>query len=1849
MRHLAAGEHLEQRALLAISAYGAGAGGAITSGWVTLVADSGDDVYVQQIAPASSGQTVYTPSLLYADNSSFLGAKEIGDINSFNDLIITSGITVSGTKTNTVITSDAYPFVAAGSNRTEFYLNAYDVEQYWKPISGIISNGVGGRWTFDKPQYSRVFTITPEVAVGPVPLSMLIRSNESIGQDDGSDVLEVNWDSSLVGAGGLSAASPPVIERFDASLDSSANYPVALANIPATSGQTVAFTLPRPASLAEGSPYTLIRGAVKGKLNIPLLNASVEFTTDSADSSSLVFLDRGSYSSQFSFNVNTLGTPGDLIEPIDTSSSVTGRLVVSPTGEPQVVFSFVRTWYGLLDGGVGPATITADYAVSGISISDNSTAVSDCIFVAGQDISRRLFIDMAQAGSTVMVNSPVVVSSDSPADHCVEIRASNVFLNAPVSSGTSFIAGPSLSGSKCEQLFFNATISAQTFDLRVADDPNTGSITRSTIFFSPSGSLGGGGGAIAATLFAQVTGGDVFIEGTIAAANQSWLMQSPQAASVDAVPDRPYIISTTAAVSGAATGLIRGRSVAITLGNDLPSLYDLTEIGGSTALSVVTLQTDIDSLRITAADRKGNLLATAFPYDVQIKEGYQGGDGSITIDAVSSSSRTLEFIAKNNITFKAALSSAADVLVSSEAGQIKLEAPLSTAFGTIELSANSLTIGNSVRVLDATPDEFDNDIILTARSGDMLLNGPIAAINGIRLNQNGAGNVIRGPSRLIADRLEIQAQGSADLVTSVREVSGSVGGGIAISEADSLVITDLSAGDKKVSVTVGGEDYYLSNSDGTPDITGGRLAALRANLSDVNELVVSAPLGSIDVFVNSTKDIVLGNLTTIQDKTAASMTAAGSVRILTSAAGITAYDAPVAGASARQVSAASTGDLPGVFDPRQPGVYSATLSGSGSLNALSAAIDGVSDLRVGELVLLKDQTAGRQNGIYRIISVGSSAPGGKWVLARASDFDASTEVKLNTWIRPVRGATQAQQLFSVTSFGEADDETASYSTPRRVSAVTNVGPAYAVRAISSAALAATYTIEDDAALGKIRTLTAGKEGAIPTFDGVKVVAGDTVLVRQGHLKDGAVNTESVGVYVVVVAGDETTPWKLQAVDEFEIGRVVANEGSLRASRTGQAFDVAYDYLNNATMHIDAVGSLDVPQQIGSGDINDAVQFVVTTNLGTNNSVGSLGKMLTIVQANAVEVDDPENEGATIPQRQSLAFASNLGGTIQLTQALPTIRRQLVIDAAAARVAVPGTRTGVVVDGSRIVTRSDFTAVGATGTVNGLEFVGAGASGSVLNGLVFGGFSKGAAVVANGAADLLISNLRLGENAAGVKLGNKQGIIVRNGAGGYTTILNNVIRSSSGAAIQVAGDNAANAVRIVGNTIGSAAAENGTGIDLGTGNNLVGTAPVDVTLKRLSVSKVRTSSTQFQLPAGFQQLSLLRIGLGVVSSRITAPEGSPVATILSISAPDAVTKVVTVEIDGTIEGTGAAMVVDIGVFVQPEEDDPSRIKLPGCVNIEDVFLGQVISGTNVAAGTTIVAIEGTAGSYTLTLSKPFPRNEPQAIVFVAGGRNQLLFNNYGIVQRAGTSRIYNTTVGSSVFDGIKIDGGTATIGLGAGKNPGADGRSPSKDRDVASSNVIYGSGLAGVRVAPTLTSDKIDIQGNYLGVTASGAASANKSGNIVGPASVVSRLKIGAVTTASADGRALTITLAGHGLADGAFVWLKIGANAVGNSYRVTRLTANTFRADVAGVTTVVTKPVVGNTVKVAFYGSKTAANELAGTGSIDFEGNQHGIAVALPSVGASTSTGTGSGTGTSTGGVTTGRPVVRPVSRPAGR
>lgn len=1839
MRRLAVGEQLEQRAVFAVDSFSTAAGGAISSGWVSIVASEGDDVYISQISPAAVGSSAYSPSLLYANNASFLGAGEIPNINGIDEVLISSATVVRGTASNNLLTSSTYPFLTNGdgsaSRQTVFSLRSR-VREFREPVSGEILNGVGGKWSFTQDR-NGVFSITPIAALGPAPVSMFLQTGTYNLFGDAPGSLGFTWDTNFVGIGGLSATSPPTLNvAFNSGSFGYSELRGLVASVPSRAR----FNLPAPDGVLDGEAFVISPGTLRGTVSSADGEFSVDFSPTGPQSSTLAFLYNGQYSDDMYFNDGS--TSGRMYD---------GRLVYDANGRPAIEVSFENgrfiggDWYSLGARSTGPVNIVADYAVA-TKAGAAKEAVSDANFVAGLDFNRKLSINMSDAGATIRINSPLVKLPS------LDMRASNIRLDAPISSQTSVTIGAASSGASCEQIFFNAAIEAQAFDLRVADDPNTGAVTRSKIFVSPSGSLGGGGVANAQTLFAQVIGGDIFIEGTISAETQSWLMQSAEPLSDDVVPDQPYIMSTTAVVSGASTGLIKGRSVAILLANDLPSLYDNTDIGGSTALSEITLETDVDSLRITAADRKGNPLATAFPNDVQIREGFRGGDGNINIDAVASSSRTLEFQARNNITFNASLATEADVIVFSGEGQITMKAPLSTAFGSIELSANSLTIGNSVRVLDTRFEETAIDVILEARNGDMILNGPISAVNSILLSQSGKGNVIRGPSRLIADGLVIKAEGSAELITSVREVSGSVGGGIAITEADSLVISDLSAGDRRVSVTVGGEDYYFPNFDGTPDMDSGKQSALKANLSDVNELIVSAPLGSIEVFVDSTKDIVLGNIAAIQARTATSMTAAGSVSIRTSAAGIVAYDAPVAGASARQVSVASTGNLAGTFLSRQPGVYSATLTGLGSLTALNLALDGISDLRVGDLLLLKDQTAGKENGVYRVVSVGSTATSGQWTLARTSDLDTSAEAKLNTWIRPLRGGTQAQKLFAIKSFGDDGDKDALARTPRRVTAVTNVGLSFAVKAVSSAALPAQYTVEDDVVSGlKIRTLTGSSEGAIPLFDGVRVTTGDIVLVRQGHISDSGPSTTSIGVYEVVAEGDSTAAWTLRSINDFQIGRIVANEGSLRASKTGQALEVAYDNLNNATMTIEAVADSNVTQKIGSGDSNDTVRFVVSTNLGTNNSLGSLGKMLLLVQADPVLVENPELAGEMLPQTQTIAFASTLGGTVVLTQALPAIRKRLVLDASTGRVGVPGGGPpAIVLDGSRISSASDSTPVGPTGAADGLQFIGEKASGSILNGIVLGGFGKGSAVVVDGASDLLISNLKIGENAAGVKLGNKYGIRVVNGSGGFTTLLNNSIKATTLSAIQVAetkAGNADNAVRIVGNIIGGATAGNGTGIDLIGGNNLVGTAAIDVTLKRLSVTKVKDSATQFLLPAGFAQLAQLRIGLGLQSSRITAPDGSPAATIKSISAPDAL-KVVTVEIDGTIVGAGLSLVLDVGIFVQPQEDDASKFKLPAGVDISDVFLGQSISGSNVSAGTIITAIKTDIDGHTLTFSRPLLRTDATAVVFGAGGRNQLSFNNYGIVQRAGTSRIYNTTVGASVFDGIKIDGGEAIIGLGSTKNIGAGGRSPSKDRNSSSSNFVYGSGLAGIRVAQAPASIKIEIQGNYLGVTSSGAASTNKSGNIIG-SSLVNQVRTGSVKTASTDGRLLTITLTNHGLSDGNFVWLKIGANTVGNSYRVlSRTNVNTFTAALAGVASVLPKPEIDNAVAVQVYGVKTESGQLAGTEGVDFEGNQHGLQVAPPTVGTGTSPTTGN-SGKPTGGVSAGRPIVKPVRRPVRR
>ncbi len=90
----------------------------------------------------------------------------------------------------------------------------------------------------------------------------------------------------------------------------------------------------------------------------------------------------------------------------------------------------------------------------------------------------------------------------------------------------------------------------------------------------------------------------------------------------------------------------------------------------------------------------------------------------------------------------------------------------------------------------------------------------------------------------------------------------------------------------------------------------------------------------------------------------------------------------------------------------------ATLTNAGAQAALS--IDGVA-LAVSDRVLVKNQAAPAQNGIYTVTSIGSGAT--NWVMTRATDYDQAAEVVQYGVVLSDQGTTNAGILWQETGAG----------------------------------------------------------------------------------------------------------------------------------------------------------------------------------------------------------------------------------------------------------------------------------------------------------------------------------------------------------------------------------------------------------------------------------------------------------------------------------------------------------------------------------------------------------------------------------------------------------------------------------------------------------------------------------------------------------------------------------------------------------------------------------------------------------------------------------------------------------------
>ena len=151
-------------------------------------------------------------------------------------------------------------------------------------------------------------------------------------------------------------------------------------------------------------------------------------------------------------------------------------------------------------------------------------------------------------------------------------------------------------GTTSEKLIVNAATSSPAFTIQLADDPATESVTKSQLVVTQSGSISATPDVLnvppavlaqADTVFVEVVEGDAFIEGTVAANLQSYVMSSQ----VGSENEAPYVLTTRSRLTGLDTGSVVGDILSLTLGNDT-----LGE-DSSLATSEVSLSTDINRLR----------------------------------------------------------------------------------------------------------------------------------------------------------------------------------------------------------------------------------------------------------------------------------------------------------------------------------------------------------------------------------------------------------------------------------------------------------------------------------------------------------------------------------------------------------------------------------------------------------------------------------------------------------------------------------------------------------------------------------------------------------------------------------------------------------------------------------------------------------------------------------------------------------------------------------------------------------------------------------------------------------------------------------------------------------------------------------------------------------------------------------------------------------------------------------------------------------------------------------------------------------------------------------------------------
>lgn len=1055
----------------------------------------------------------------------------------------------------------------------------------------------------------------------------------------------------------------------------------------------------------------------------------------------------------------------EFLEIAGTFDTATGTIELQTQVEGRPVQS-VAVWLDRVEIGLR-RTRVADSTGNAGPVWDNVEDVeldNMLTLFDGHNFTRGLIAELPNRGSAISLESPLLAAD---ADNgVVSLAASSVKISAPVRADESFVirsGEDTIFDVYTEAVTIESLVGSPSVDVRLdlrdegeivlneqgqrigGSFPYGNSLTRTQLLVTQTGSISDYAnvltpvqdvtGTPAGQVYIEANAGDVIVEGTIAAKNHTYFMRS----GVNSEIEGPFLLTTRSRITDYHTGNLSGGTLAVTLANN--TLNNTFETLGVLE-SVFDVMTSVDRLRVQASDA----LNTGFPYpyEVTVNE-----TDDLIVDAVVASGGDVEIRAGGKLDLLGSVTSFSDVSLSS-GDAFTLSAPVSTAFGSIQITGPSVDLRNAVRVLDAiVSDERKVDIAIQATVGDLVINDAVTAVNGVSLSAEGpAANPddadtrpsVTGATRVSADILRVRATGDVDIGTDVNVIDVTAGGSVSLEERGSVAVTIRDA--EAVRLTANGRDKFV-DTEISP--------ALYADLYGVDKLFVSAPNGSVDVRHNASGPLEIGDGEIIR-RNGERMVAAGTVVINSSLASeVRVYDAPLATSGASEVRFATGMPLPAqetTFTPAAiPGVFRTDLTTKLEIDTADKSVSVLgyiraTDIRVGDRILVKDGLQGYGdgltgridddivNGIYvvRGISFDSEFEQGllsrqfvNLTMARATAFDTTDELggQERHYVRVTDGNDGLQPVPSLAGRVFASDgfETQAFDlgsavpfTPFKVAAVlprAGFREAVAINTLPLRDVVFGQPEEGEIRSDGNRSIANDSDQAV--FGGVSLRLGDIVVIREplpsgsGIAENGLLN----GLYEVLDAGSSGRPWILrryQGVDENadglpdggQLGVVSITNGLQRTAVTGMMYEVSHDAVNRAPLRFQEI---ELDERFNVDRLDTARRGILDgffrTEIGTGRPTGGV--------VYEVSSEEGTNSGAGALGKILELVHQNVGEKysdrivinpavqrIDLVQELPRIELPLTLESDSELVVdgdeIGVNRTGGVVRSSRIGAR-----------------------------------------------------------------------------------------------------------------------------------------------------------------------------------------------------------------------------------------------------------------------------------------------------------------------------------------------------------------------------------------------------------------------------------------------------------------------------------------------------------------------------------------------------------------------------------